>query len=211
MGCCDHDSCEARAIADTARHRRVLWIVLVINLAIFGAEFGFGWLARSSAVQGDSLDSLGDALVYAISLLVVGKSLRARAGSAMVKGVVQVVFAGLVMAQVAHRLLVEAPPITGIMAWAAAGALVGNAACLALLTPFRADDINMRSVWQCSRNDVIGNAGVLVTTALIALTGWWWLDLVFGGSLALLFLRTGWNVCHAAWPLLRQRQATTAI
>jgi Co/Zn/Cd efflux system component len=203
MGCCDHDSCEARSLADTAAHRRVLWIVLAINLVIFGGEFSVGWVATSSAVQGDSLDSLGDALVYGISLLVVGRSLRARALSAMTKGGLQVAFAIVVMAEVVYRLSHGVPPVTGLMSLAAAGALVLNGTCLALLTRYRADDINMHSVWQCSRNDVIGNAGVLVTSGLIAWTGWWWLDLVFGAALGALFLQTGLSVIRSALPLVR--------
>lgn len=206
MSCCNHDACQDTSLADTRRHRRVLWIVLVINLLTFGGEFTFGWIARSSAVQGDSLDSLGDALVYGISLIVVGRSLRARAMSAVTKGVVQLAFGALVLAEVLHRFFVQTPPLTSVMAWAALGALIGNGACLALLTPLRADDINMRSVWQCSRNDVIGNVGVLVTAALVAVTSWWWLDLVFGGSLAVLFIRTGLGVCRDAWPLVAEKQ-----
>lgn len=203
MTCCQHDSCDARPLADTGAHRRVLWLVLAINLVIFGGEFGVGWVASSSAVQGDSLDSLGDALVYGISLMVVGRSLRARAMSALTKGALQVAFAVVVMAEVVYRLSHGVPPTTGLMSLAAAGALVLNGACLALLTRYRADDINMRSVWQCSRNDVIGNAGVLVTSGLIAWTGWWWLDLIFGAALAALFLKTGWSVIRAAVPLVQ--------
>jgi cation diffusion facilitator family transporter len=207
MTCCQHDSCDARRLADSGAHRRVLWLVLMINLVIFGGEFGVGWVASSSAVQGDSLDSLGDALVYGISLLVVGRSLRARAMSALTKGALQVAFAVVVMAEVVYRLSHGVPPTTTLMSLAAAGALVLNGACLALLTRYRADDINMRSVWQCSRNDVIGNAGVLVTSGLIAWTGWWWLDLIFGAALAALFLKTGWSVIRAAVPLVRTSAA----
>lgn len=207
MSCCNHDACDSRPIAEGARHRRVLWIVLAINVVIFGGEYIAGWLASSSAVQGDSLDSLGDALVYGLSLLVVGRSLRARAGSALVKGAVQVIFGLTVMAEVVYRLSHGVPPTTIVMAIAAGAALVLNATCLVLLTPFRSDDINMRSVWQCSRNDVIGNAAVLVTAGLVALTGWWWLDLVVGAGLAALFFQTGLRVIQAAWPQMRQSAA----
>lgn len=97
-----------------------------------------------------------------------------------------------------------------VMALAAGIALIANATCLLLLTRFRSDDINMRSVWLCSRNDVIGNAGVLLTTALIAWTGWAWLDLVFGALLALLFVRTGIDVLTSAWPQFRSRPVSKA-
>jgi Co/Zn/Cd efflux system component len=183
----------------------VLWVVLAINVAIFVAEFGAGVWADSTALQGDSLDSLGDALVYGLSLVVLGRSLRARAGAALVKGGIQLGFAGAVLAEVLHKLIAGSEPLPAVMAAAAGLALIANITCLALLTRFRGDDINMRSVWLCSRNDVIGNVGVLLTTVLIAWSGWRWLDLAFGAGLAVLFLRTGIEVLGTAWPQFRPR------
>jgi len=89
------------------------------------------------------------------------------------------------------------------MAWAAGLALVANGACLLLLSPFRSHDLNMRSVWLCSRNDVVGNAAVLLTTGLIALTHAFWLDWVLGGAVALLFAVTGVRIVAAALRDLR--------
>jgi Co/Zn/Cd efflux system component len=190
-------------MAASRDQRRVLWLVLAINVVIFGGEFVAGFLAHSSAVQGDSLDSLGDALVYGLSLMVVGKSVRARAGAAAIKGSLQLGFAAAVLVAVAQRYVAGVPPITPTMALAATGALVLNGICLALLSRFRHHDLNMRSVWLCSRNDVVGNAGVLIAAGVIALTGWWWLDLLFGGVLAVLFFHTGLQVLRAAIPQLR--------
>lgn len=198
MACCDCES-TGEALARSRAQRRVLWGVLVINVIIFVGEFGAGLWANSTALQGDSLDSLGDALVYAVSLLVVGRTLRLRAGAALLKGTVQILFAGLVLAEVAHTILIGPAPLPVVMAVAASVALLANGVCLLLLTRFRTHDINMRSVWLCSRNDVISNAGVLVTTGVIAMTHWFWLDLAFGAALAILFARTGLQVLKAAW------------
>jgi cation diffusion facilitator family transporter len=204
MTCCDCES-TGKALARSAAQRRILWIVLAINVVIFLGEFGAGIWADSTALQGDSLDSLGDALVYGLSLVVLGRSLRARAGAALVKGAIQLAFAAAVLAEVVHKLIVGAAPLPTVMAITAGIALIANATCFLLLTRFRSDDINMRSVWLCSRNDAIGNAGVLLTTALITWTGWAWLDLAFGALLALLFVRTGIDVLTSAWPQFRSR------
>lgn len=204
MACCDCES-TGTALARSAAQRCILWIVLAINVAIFLGEFGAGFWAESTALQGDSLDSLGDALVYGLSLIVLGRSLRARAAAALAKGGVQLAFAVAVLAEVVRKLIAGAEPIPTVMAIAAGAALMANATCLLLLTRFRGDDVNMRSVWLCSRNDVIGNAGVLLTTALIAWTGWAWLDLVFGALLALLFVRAGIDVLTSAWPQFHSR------
>lgn len=207
MACCNCES-TGEALARSAAQRRILWIVLAINVVIFLGEFGAGFWADSTALQGDSLDSLGDALVYGLSLVVIGRSLRARAGAALVKGGIQLAFAAAVLVEVVHKLIVGAAPLPAVMAIAAGVALMANATCLLLLTRFRSDDVNMRSVWLCSRNDVIGNLGVLLTTALIAWTGWAWLDLVFGALLALLFVRTGAEVLTSAWPQFRSGQVS---
>jgi Co/Zn/Cd efflux system component len=206
MACCGCESTGA-ALARSAAQRRVLWTVLLINLAIFAGEFGAGLWGGSTALQGDSLDSLGDAMVYALSLAAAGRSLRARAGVSLVKGGLQLLFAAAVLAEVVHKLLAGASPRPAVMAVAAGAALAANLACLLLLTRFRADDLNMRSVWLCSRNDVVGNAGVLLATALIALGAWPWLDLVFGTLLAMLFASTGIEVTAAAWAQWRRQPA----
>ncbi len=199
MGCCDCGASEA-ALARSRTLRRALWSVLWINVAIFAGEYGAGLLADSTSLQGDSLDSLGDALVYALSLGVLTRSMQARAGAALVKGSVQMLFGLAVIGEVVHKLIAGSVPLPSLMLIAASVAMLGNLGCLALLTRYRTDDINMRSVWLCSRNDVIGNAGVLVTTGLMTVTGWAWLDLVFGALLATLFLRTAVQVIGEAWP-----------
>ena len=201
MPCCDCD--HPAPPAHEHRQRRVLWTVLVINVLIFLGEFGSGWWGHSTALQSDSLDSLGDAIVYGVSLIVVGGSLRARSGAALLKGVVQLAFAGLILVEVVHKWVDGSAPIPTIMAWAAGLALVANGACLLLLSPFRSHDLNMRSVWLCSRNDVVGNAAVLLTTGLIALTHAFWLDWVLGGAVALLFAVPGVRIVAAALRDLR--------
>mgnify|MGYP000710179191 CR=1 FL=1 len=50
-------------------------------------------------------------------------------------------------------------------------ALAGNGVCFVLLWRHRAEDINMRSVWLCSRNDLIGNCAVLASAIGVARTG----------------------------------------
>jgi Co/Zn/Cd efflux system component len=205
MSCCD---CKPdRPIANDDAQRRVLWAVLLINILIFVGEFGAGVWGRSTALQSDSLDSLGDAIVYGVSLMVIGGTFRARAGAALLKGVVQLAFAAAILAEVVHKVLTGASPVPAVMAWAAAAALLANGSCMLLLAPYRAQDLNMRSVWLCSRNDVVSNLAVLLTTALLAVTHWAWLDLVFGGAVALLFAVTGAQVVAAATRDLRSASA----
>ncbi|HEY9142445.1 MAG TPA: cation transporter [Arenimonas sp.] len=199
-GCHCNDTANSLSQVQDATRRRVLWTVLVINAALFIGEFTAGWWADSSALQADSLDSLGDAGVYALSLAVIGASLRQRNGAALVKGVLQGLFGLVVLAEVLRRLMIGAEPLAPLMAAAAAIALLANLSCFLLLMRFRSDDLNMRSVWLCSRNDLASNAGVIGAAGVVALTGSAWPDIAVGTLIALLFLHTSWQVLREAWP-----------
>lgn len=200
---CGHAAQSLTQNTDHAR-RRVLWTVLAINLLLFAGEFGAGWWADSSALQADSLDSLGDALVYGLSLWVVGGTLRQRSKAVFLKGGSQAMFGLAVLIEVGRRAWFGAEPLAPVMAVAAAVALVGNLICFALLTRFRSDDMNMRSVWLCSRNDLINNTGVIAAAGLVAWFDAAWPDLLIGTLVALLFLRTAAHVLTGAWKDWRQ-------
>jgi cation diffusion facilitator family transporter len=196
MSDCDCEN-SAKAVAgarDRADQQRVLRIVLAINLVMFVGEFVAGLLADSAALLADSADNLGDAFVYALSLYVLYRSLRWRAGAAFVKGLIQLGFGLGVAAQVVLKSLHGAEPIGLVMMGVAATALIGNLTCFVLLMKHRGDDVNMRSVWLCSRNDVLGNLGVIVAGLAVAGTGRAWPDLVVGGIMAAVFLHTSFQV-----------------
>ena len=201
-GC--HDTAATLSKNTDHARRRVLWVVLAINVLLFVGEFSAGWWADSSALQADSLDSLGDALVYILSLWVIGGTLRQRTKAVFLKGGIQALFGVGVLVEVARRVWLGAEPAAPIMAIAAAIALVGNLICFGLLTRFRSDDMNMRSVWLCSRNDLINNSGVLVAAALVALTGSRWPDLLVGAGVAVLFLWTATTVLRGGFKDLRE-------
>jgi cation diffusion facilitator family transporter len=210
-GCGCVETAEQLSTAADREQRRVLVIVLAINVALFIGEFGAGWWAGSTALQADSLDSLGDAGVYALSLFVVGRSLRWRAGAGVVKGAIQGLFGLAVLAEVVRKALFGATPDAPIMAVAATIALAGNAACFILLTRFRHQDINLRSVWLCSRNDLFSNAGVIVAAGAVAWLGQGWPDLVVGALVALLFLHTSFEVLRVAIRQLRDPVPVLAV
>ncbi|MBA3731108.1 MAG: cation transporter [Gammaproteobacteria bacterium] len=154
--------------------------------------------ADSSALLADSADNLGDAFVYAISLFVAYRSLRWRAGAAFVKGLVQLAFGlGIIIGIVIKLLGHHEPAGLAIMAVAAV-ALIANLICLMLLQRHRGEDVNMRSVWMCSRNDVIGNAAVIVAGGAVWLAGSSWPDLIVAALLALVFLHTSYDVLRGA-------------
>lgn len=188
-----NDCCEAKAgelAAIRARQGRVLWVVLAVNASMFFVEFGAGLAAGSSALLADSLDMLGDSFVYGFSLFVIHRSLAWRARAALLKGAIMVAFGVGVLLEVGLKFGSAMPPLVPAMAAIGTLALAANALCFALLWRHRADDINLRSTWLCSRNDLIANVAVLAAAVLVAWSRSPWPDIVVGVGIAVLFLRT---------------------
>ena len=144
------------------QHSNILWIVLFINLIMFVIEIVSGFRARSLALTGDSLDMLGDALVYGSSIFVIYKSQHAQARVSLLKGFIMLGFAFIVLLRGLYKLDNWSIPLHQTMASIGIIALVANLFCLLLLTKYRKDNLNMSSVWLCSRNDIVANLSVLM-------------------------------------------------
>jgi cation diffusion facilitator family transporter len=196
------DCCEAKAgeiDLIRSRHGRVLVAVLAVNALMFIVEFVAGVVSHSSALLADSLDMLGDSFVYGFSLVVVHRSLTWKARAALLKGGIMALFGVAVLVEVAFKLQSAAPPQVPTMAAIGVLALAANALCFVLLWRHRADDINFRSTWLCSRNDLIANVAVLAAAALVAWSGSGWPDILVGLGIAILFLRTAAGVLRESF------------
>lgn len=195
--CCQAKTCELSKLRK--QQAKVLWAVLFINLVMFVIEFGAGIRADSLSLTGDSLDMLGDALVYASSLYVIDKSLKAQAGAAFLKGIIMFLFAIAVFARASYQLFSGASPEASIMGTIGVAALLANLLCLLLLTRHRKDNLNMSSVWLCSRNDIIANTSVLIAAALVSLTNSILPDLAVGLLLTFIFAKSAGKVLSQSW------------
>lgn len=196
------ESCCGKAIdvrALEARQRRVLTIVLAINLLTFLMMMGAAWYSRSSSLLSGGLDNLGDALTYALSLAVVGASGLAKARVALFKGLLILGAALAVGVQIIWRWFNPEVPLFEGMGVAALLNLGANLVCLKLLMPYRNGDINLASAWECSRNDVYEGFAVLAAALGVWLFSTGWPDLIIAVVLLLLFLRSAWRVLRSAW------------
>jgi len=198
--CCEDKSCALEQLRE--RQSSTLTTVLWINAVMFVMALGAGLYASSSALLADSLDNLGDALTYALSLYAVGRSDRVKGMVSMFKGLLILGAALFVVGQIAYKLLHPAVPLFDTMAVVAALALAANATCLALLWKHREEDVNMASVWECSRNDIAANLAVLVAALAVWFFDAGWPDIVIGSLLALLFLRSASRVLRASFGAL---------
>jgi Co/Zn/Cd efflux system component len=174
--------------AHDARFRRALWIALALNAAMFVIEVGAGLGAGSVSLQADAVDFLGDSANYAISLFVLGLSMRWRTASAMIKGAAMLGFGLWVIGATVWSLITKAVPNAAVMGSVGTLALVVNVFCAVLLYRFRGGDANMRSVWLCSRNDAISNVAVIIAASGVFATGSNWPDLAVAAIMASLAL-----------------------
>jgi Co/Zn/Cd efflux system component len=194
--CCEDAACAANALKD--RHARVLKAVLAINAIMFVVEASMGVVAGYAALMGDSLDMLGDALAYGVSLYVLGKGPVWNARAALLKGGLMAGLGLLVLGEAAAKALHPGLPAPVQVGATGLLALAANLICLGLLMRHRSDDLNMRSVWLCSRNDILVNAGVLASAAAVHFTGSRWPDVTLGAAIALVVLRSVLGVTRRA-------------
>jgi len=194
--CCEAKASELEILRE--KQGSVLKWVLLINAVMFFVEFSFGVVSKSSALMADSLDMLGDAAVYAFSLYVLHKGAHWRARAGMAKGIVMALLGLGVLGQTIYRLSSGVLPTAETMGAIGLLALTANAICLFLLSKHKSDDINMKSTWICSRNDIISNVSVIVASLLVGVTGSGIPDWVVGFSIAALFLKSSVSVIREA-------------
>ena len=207
--CCNHCHADdaARKLRDKT-YRRVLWAVLAINAIMFAVEIGAGFASRSASLQADSLDFLGDAANYAISLFVVGMALQVRARASLIKALTMGVFGLWVIGMAGWNIYTGVTPQAYTMGVVGLTALISNAASFGLLWRFRDGDSNMRSAWTCTRNDVMGNIAVMLAALGVFGTGTGWPDVIVAGVMGALALQGAAVVMRQA--LVELRPAQTA-
>lgn len=179
------DCCEVHAVP--THQRRILLVVLSINAIMFSVELVAGIVAHSTALLADSVDMLGDAIVYGFSLYVVGRGAVWQARGALLKGSVMAVFGTGILIEAARKVVRGVTPSASMMSGIGVFALAANLSVLVFLWRHRADDINMRSAWLCSRNDVVANAAVIAAAGGVALTASAWPDIAVGLLIAAMF------------------------
>lgn len=191
-------------------YKRILWIVIAINAAMFVVEMSAGKLAGSQALQADALDFLGDSMTYGISLAVIGSSLKVRSVAAMFKGLSLFLMGLWVFGSTAYQVLILGVPQAELMGAIGFMALAANLASVMLLLRYKDGDANVRSVWLCSRNDAVGNVAVMAASVAVWLTASAWPDLVVAIVMAGLFLRSSQLILVQAWREYRTENSTGA-
>jgi len=187
-------------------YKQALLLVILINAVMFCVETYAGIRAGSQALLADALDFGSDTATYTLSLLVIGAPLATRAKAAMFKGATLALIAIIILVTTLWKFLGTSVPEPATMGVIGVIALCANLLCLLILVKWRDGDSNVRSVWLCSRNDAIGNVGVILASIAVALLGAAWPDLIVAVLLATLFLRSSWAIISQAREELRTGQ-----
>lgn len=199
-GCCDNN-CSIDALRE--RQRGTLQIVLIINAVMFLVIVMSAIYGNSTALMADSLDNLGDAITYALSLYAVSRGATAKARVALFKGGLILLAAIAVSAQIVYKLFVPSVPLFEVMGIFSLLSLAANSICLFLLWRHRHEDVNMSSVWECSRNDIATNLSVFVAAGAVWLTSSGWPDIVVALILVWILMRSAIRVISSAWQQLK--------
>lgn len=206
--CCAHK--EEELIALRGKHKDVLTTVLIINAVLFVVEAGAGLLAHSTALLADSLDMLGDSLVYGFSLYVLWRGAEWKARAALLKGAIMALFGAGVLLEVVYKTMLGIVPGAGTMGAVGALVLFGNGICFLLLFRHRSDDLNMRSTWLCSRNDIVANLAVLAAAAGVKMFNSASPDILVGAGIAFLFLKSSFSVLRESLGELRKLRSRSS-
>ena len=180
-------------------YKRRLWLVIAINALMFVVELVAGSVSGSQALKADALDFLADTLTYGISLYVIGMPVGVRSGAALAKGISLTLMAAWVFGSTLYQIFVLNVPAAPIMASVAVAAFLANAVSVLLLVRYKDGDANVRSVWLCSRNDMIGNVIVIAAAAGVWGTGTAWPDLIVAALMAGLFLSSSVRIIAQAF------------
>jgi len=207
--CCIDKTCAIDRLRE--RQSATLRVVLLVNAGMFVVELVSGLLAGSIALLADSLDMLGDALVYGFSLYAVARGPVWKARAAVAKAMVMGLFGVFVFGQLVYKLLYPQLPAAEAMGAVGVLALVANGFCFALLWRHRAEDINMRSVWLCSRNDLIANVSVILAAWAVWMSHSPWPDIAVGALICAVFLRSAFLVAREARAELVPNRARSPV
>jgi len=182
---------------DPAWQKSILRQVLLWNLGLFVGLGVAGWVADSSALMANAVDNASDAAVYLISYLAIDRQPAWKRWAAMLSGIMLLLFACFVLADVVRRWLGDAEPVGLTMMVLALVAAGINLWCLVLLRRVQSDDVNMQAAETFSFNDFISNGGVLIAGGLVLWIGSPWPDLIAGALIALVAIVGGIGILRS--------------
>jgi cation diffusion facilitator family transporter len=190
--------CGCEVEVTNKKQKNVLISLLLINGVMFLFEISMGWYAQSTGLIADSFDMFADAVVYAIGLYAIGKSLRHKATAALISGWFQGLLGVMILLDISRRVVMGSEPLSEFMMIVGMIALLANIYCLKLIEKHKNGEVHMRASWIFSKNDVIANTGVILAGGLVWLFDSRWPDLVIGSIIAIIIFKGAGHIIKDA-------------
>lgn len=196
-----------------AREKRALTIALTVTGVVFFAELIGGFVSGSLALRADAGHMFAD--VIAISISLIGLSLAMRPGdakrtwgfyrleilTALANGVLLHVVAAFVLVEAWHRFRSPEAVLLAPMLGVAAIGLVANLASIRVLAGSRSS-LATRGAFLHVLSDTVSSVAVVIGGLVMWGTGWWWVDAVLSGVIAVLIVANAWGLVREAVSVL---------
>lgn len=197
---CAHDHA---SFSHFSKMRHVLWVAFWVNFLMFFVEVGGSFYSGSEALLADALDFIGDAANYLLAIFVLKKNEQTKIKMVLLKGFATIFYSCFVLCKTGYDFLYGGVPESFSMGGIAVMALVANVSVAALLYAYRSSDLNMRSVWLCSRNDAIGNIAIIISAVFVYFFQVAWPDWIVAIGMAMLGLWTAKEILTSGRKALR--------
>ena len=161
---------------------------------VFLTEFISGTLSHSNALIADSLDMLADTFVYGISIYAITKKQTVKANVSLVKGVIMMLLGLYVVVEIIYKIINPIIPTAEVISIIGIIALLANAVSFLLLLKYRNGDINARSSWICSRNDIWANVAVIIAGLLVGYFNSMVPDIIAGLGIVIVVLYSSFHI-----------------
>lgn len=193
-----------------AKMNRAFALGILLNITFVVIEFSFGVISGSMALMADAGHNLSDVLGLALAwgamrLAQSAPSARFTYGlkrttilAALLNAVVLLVAVGAIAWEAIERF--NAPsPVDGkiIMAVAGIGFII-NGFTAFLFTSGRKSDLNVQGAFLHMVADALVSLGVVVTGAVVLLTGWVWLDAAVSLTIATIIMWGTWGLLRSS-------------
>ncbi len=192
---------------------RAFMLAIVLNSVFVAIEFGYGFVANSTALMADAghnlSDVLGLALAWGAAVLTRSEPTRRytyglRGSSilaALLNALLLMMACGAIGWEAVHRLS-HPNPVAGLTVSVVAGiGIAVNGFSAWLFMAGSKDDLNMRAAYLHMAADAAISLGVMISGLAIYYTGWSWLDPVVSIAIVLLILVSTWSVLKEAMRL----------
>jgi len=189
--------------SNAAERKTLLWVLGINFLQVIVAGF-VGVIADSTGLLGAALDNLADAGVYAVSIYAVGRTVAAKARVARLSGVLLIVLGLALLVEVLRRFFVGAEPIGLAMIVTAIANAATNLLCLRLLRSHRDQGVHLKASWIFTTNDMVANAGIVVSGAAVMFFRSPLPDLIIGLVVGGIVIKGGWDILKEAHEARRE-------